>query len=323
MKYRYSDGMKKTTILAFGAMQQAEMDALENVAQVIKLWKEKDPESVLQSCRMDVQIILSTYNGMPVTAKIIESLPNLELIAQYGAGLNNIDLDTAKKRQIAVINTPDSPTKDTADTAVILMMSVMRRIVEADMFVRIGKWASSPFPLATAVNSKKVGICGFGRIGQAIAKRCAAFDMDVVYHSRTEKPQSGYTYYYNLENMARDIDVLIMACPGGNATHHIANAKIFNALGSKGYFINIARGSVVNMDDLLIALHNKNIAGAGLDVYDNEPNVPHELISMDNVVLLPHIGGGTFETRTNMGQVVVANILAHLNSDPLLSQVAV
>jgi hydroxypyruvate reductase len=312
----------KNIILALGAMQSTEMDILESEFHVIKLWKEKDPEATLQAHKLQVQVIVSTYNGMPVTKKIIEALPNLELIAQYGAGLNNVDVVSAKARSIAVVSTPDSPTRDTADTAMALILTTLRRVVEADMFVRIGKWNSGAFPASTSLAEKTVGICGFGRIGQAIAKRCAAFDMNVVYNSRSEKSDQPYKYYKDLKDMATNVDILVMACPGGDDTHHIANAGVFKALGPKGYFINIARGSVVNTEDLLVALSNRAIAGAGLDVYETEPSVPQALISMDNVVLLPHIGGGTVEARANMGQLVIANIKAHFNGDPLISPVA-
>jgi D-3-phosphoglycerate dehydrogenase len=312
----------KKIVLALGAMQSTEMDILESEFHVIKLWKEKDPEATLQAHKLQVQVIVSTYNGMPVTKKIIEALPNLELIAQYGAGLNNIDVVSARARDIAVISTPDSPTRDTADTAIALILTTLRRVVEADMFVRVGKWNSGAFPASTSLAEKTVGICGFGRIGQAIAKRCSAFDMKVVYNSRSQKPDQPYQYYSHLKEMASHVDILVMACPGGDDTHHIANAAVFKALGSKGYFINIARGSVVNTEDLLVALSNRAIAGAGLDVYETEPSVPPALISMDNVVLLPHIGGGTVEARSNMGQLVIANIKAHFNGEPLISPVA-
>lgn len=303
----------KKTILALGAMQAAEMDTLESVYDVVKLWKEADPEAALQNARLKVQAILSTYNGMPVTRKIIESLPNLELIAQYGAGVNNIDVAAAQERSVEVINTPDAPTKDTADTALALILTTLRRVVEADMFVRVGKWASGPFPASTSLEGKTVGICGMGRIGQAIARRCAAFDMDVIYNGPRPKDGMAYPYYSDLADMAQACDILVMSCPGGDATRHIVNTKVLKALGPKGYLINVARGAVVKTDDLLVALSNRDIAGAGLDVYENEPSVPDALISMDNVVLLPHIGGGTVEGRRIMGQQVIANIDAHFS----------
>jgi hydroxypyruvate reductase len=312
----------KKKILALGAMLPAEMDALDREFDVIRLWKEGNPEETLQASRLQVQVILSTYNGMPVTRKIVESLPNLEMIAQYGVGVNNIDLQVAKERSIAVTSTPDAPTNDTADTALALMLSVSRRIVEADMFVRIGKWSSGAFPASTSMAGKKVGICGFGRIGQAIARRCRAFEMEVIYNGPREKTGVPYRYVPSLLDMAAEVDFLVMACPGGDTTHHIVNAKILKALGAKGVLINIARGTVVNTEDLFFALSNRSIAGAGLDVYETEPSVPEALISMDNVVLLPHIGGGTVEARTAMGQLVIANIKAHFNGEPLISPVA-
>jgi len=312
----------KKIILALGAMQPAEMDILESEYQVIKLWKEKDPEATLQNCKSDIQVILSTYNGIPVTRKMIEALPNLELIAQYGAGLNNVDVIASRERDIAVISTPDAPSIDTADTAMALILTTVRRIVEADMFVRVGKWSNGAFPLSPSLRGKTVGLCGFGRIGQAIAKRCQAFEMNIVYHSPRPKTELPFQHFDSLKDMAMQVDILVMACIGGDTTKHIANASIFKALGPKGFFINIARGSVVNIEDLLVALSNKEIAGAGLDVYENEPSVPHALISMDNVVLLPHIGGGTNETRSEMGRLVIANIMAHSNGEALISPVA-
>lgn len=312
----------KKTILALGAMQNSEMDALESAYEVIKLWKEADPEAALQAVKLKVQVILSTYNGMPVTRRIIESLPNLELIAQYGAGTNNIDVVAAKERFVTVLNTPDAPTKDTADTALALILSTLRRVVEADMFVRVGKWNGGPFPAATSLEGKTVGICGLGRIGQAIAKRCAAFDMKVVYNGPRPKEGQPYPYYTDLRDMAAVCDVLVMSCVGGDNTKHLVNYKILKALGPKGYLINVARGAVVNTDDLLVALSNREIAGAGLDVYENEPSVPQALISMDNVVLLPHIGGGTVEGRSVMGLQVVSNITAHFAGHTYSSSIA-
>jgi lactate dehydrogenase-like 2-hydroxyacid dehydrogenase len=312
----------KRKILALGSMLPSEMEELEKDFDVIKLWKEPDPEQTLQSFKADIIAILSTYNGIPVTRKIIESLPNLELIAHFGVGVNNVDVDFAKVRSIAVTNTPDVVTADTADMAIGLMLSTARRIVEADMFVRIGKWSSGAFPVATSLNNKIVGICGMGRIGQAIAHRCAAFGMKIIYHGTKEKPDLPYRFYSDLKEMARVSDFLVLSCSGGDATHHIVNAAVLKALGRKGYLINVARGSVVNTEDLLVALRNREIAGAGLDVYENEPSVPDSLISMDNVVLLPHIGGGTVEARSAMGGLVIENIKAHFNGEPLISPVA-
>lgn len=313
--------MKKKTILALGSLLPAEMDALEKSFDLIRLWKEPNPEAVLQAYKNDIVGILSAYNGIPVTARILESLPNLEIVAQFGVGVDNIDLGAAKARGIAVTNTPDILTPDTADIALSLILCLMRRIVEADMYVRVGKWVSGAFSLSSSLSGKTVGIVGMGRIGQAIARRCLAFDMKIVYHGPRQKPDLTYPYFADLRQMAEASDVLVMACPGGAETKNLVTGKILKALGPKGYLVNIARGSVVNTEDLLIALRNRDIAGVGLDVYENEPNVPEALISMDNVVLLPHVGSATAETRSEMGRLVIANILAYFEGKPLLTAV--
>ncbi|HOO50161.1 MAG TPA: 2-hydroxyacid dehydrogenase [Alphaproteobacteria bacterium] len=312
----------KKTILALGTMLPPEMAELEENFNLIRLWKESDPEATLQAVKQDVVAIVSTFNGMQVSRAIIEALPNLELIAQYGAGVNNIDVEAAKERHIAVTSTPETPMNDTADTALGLIINTLRRFVEADVFLRIGKWNSSGFPLATSLTGKRVGIIGMGRIGQAIARRCEAFEMPVSYFGPRKKEGLNYPYFSSLTELAANVDVLVCSCIGGAETHHIINTAVLKALGPKGILINVARGSVVNTEDLLVALSNKDIAGAGLDVYENEPSVPESLISMDNVVLLPHIGGHTHETKTGMGKVVIANIEAHFNGRPLLTPFA-
>jgi hydroxypyruvate reductase len=311
----------KKIILALGTLLPAEMDELEKDYDLIRLWKEADPESALHTHRNDIVAILSSYNGMPVTRRILEALPNVSMIGQFGMGVDNIDLVAAKERHISISNTPDILAPDTADIALSLMLAVSRRIVEADMYVRVGKWPTGAFPLATSMTNKRVGIVGMGRIGQAIARRCVGFDMVVSYHGPREKTGLGYQYYADLRQMAENSDFLVLACPGGADTRHIINAKILKALGPKGFVVNIARGSVINTEDLLIALSNRDIAGAGLDVYETEPNIPPALISMDNVVLLPHIGSATTETRTAMGRLVIANMLAHFEGKPLLTPI--
>jgi hydroxypyruvate reductase len=314
--------MKKKTILALGNLWSPIMAEVEKHFDLIRLWKETDPEETLRTHRADIVGILSTYNGLPVTRKILESLPNVEIICQYGAGFDNIDVAAAKDRGVIVTNTPDVVTADTADTAMALILNVCRRFVESDVFVRVGKWHSGAFPPGTALRGKTVGIVGMGRIGQAIACRAAAFDMKITYHGPREKPDVPYPYYADLLQMAEACDILVLACRGGAETRHLIGAKVLNALGAKGYLVNIARGSVVNTDDLLVALRNRDIAGAGLDVYEDEPNVPEALLSMDNVVLLPHIGGNTTETKMEMGALLVANLTAHFEGRPLPTKLA-
>lgn len=309
----------KKVILALGSLLPNEMHKLGGYFDVVRLWAESDPEATLQQHKENIVAILSSYNGLPVTRRIIESLPNLSLVAQFGAGVDNIDLSALKDRDILLSSTPDILTNDTADIAMLLTLNVMRRAVEADMYVRVGKWNSGAFPLSTSLTGKTMGIVGMGRIGQAIAKRAAAFDMDIIYHGPREKSDLPYQYYADLVQMAEACDIIMLACIGGESTKHIINARVLKSLGPKGYVINVARGSVIKMDDLLVALSNRSIAGVGLDVYDNEPHVPEALLNMDQVVLLPHIGSATLETRTQMGELVIDNIIAHFDGRPLIS----
>lgn len=308
------------TILVLHPLLAPEMAKLETMFKTVRLYAEADPEKTLQAIKNDVVGIVSNF-ATPVRRTLIEALPNLEIVAQYAVGFDNIDLDAAKERGIAVTNTPDVLTDDTADTAVSLLLAVSRRICEADMFVRVGKWASGAFPLGTTPKGKTVGIVGLGRIGKAIAKRLVAFDMRVVYNSRKQKAELAWPYYADIEKMAAESDYLVLACSGGPETHHIVNARVLEALGPKGYLINIARGSCVDEDALVDALKHKRIAGAGLDVYAREPHIPEALKSMDNVVLLPHIASATIETRTIMGEIVLANLEAHFSGKPLITRV--
>lgn len=310
----------KKTILALQSVPMAEMAQIEEAFNVIRLWESHDPEQVLHQHRLEIAGILSTYNCAGVSKRLIEALPNLEIIAQFGAGYDNIDVATAHKHNIAVTTTPDILTDDTADIAMILLMNIARRTVEADMFVRVGRWMSGAFPLSTSISGKTVGIVGLGKIGSAIAQRANAFNTTILYHGRSKKDVD-YRFYDNLIEMAKASDFLVLACAGGNTTNGLVDYKVLEALGPKGYLINISRGSVVNQEDLMIALRNKTIAGAGLDVYNDEPNVPEEMIKMDNVVLLPHVGSATHETRSRMGRLVLQNFLAHFDGNTLLTPV--
>ncbi len=310
----------RRTILAFQPLLDNEMRQLDREYNVLKLWEANDPVSLIKKNANDIQAILSTYNSSGVSDRLISALPNLEIIAQFGVGYDNIDLQAAEKHGVAVTNTPNVLTDDTADVALFLMLNVARRAVEADMFVRVGRWHSGSMPLSTSISGKTVGIVGLGKIGRAIAMRAQAFNTRIIYTSRYKKDVP-YTYYDDLGKMAQDCNFLILACAGGKETKNLITYNILKKLGSKGYLINISRGSVVNEEDLLIALRNQAIAGAGLDVFADEPNVPEEMIKMDNVVLSPHVGSATIETRSKMGQLVLDNLKAYFDGKPLLSPV--
>ncbi len=308
------------TILALGSLMPKEMEALESHFSIIRLWKEKDPEATLQKYKNEITGVVSTWET-PVSERLIAALPNLEIISQCAVGIDNIDLKAAKARRIIVTNTPGVLTDDTADIALALILATARRIVEADMYVRVGKWLNGDMPLGTSVSGKTAGIIGMGRIGRAIAKRCEAFNMKIIYNG-PHKKDVPYEYYKDLKVMAAASDFLVVACSGGAPTQNLVDYKVLESLGPKGIVINIARGSVINEGDLLIALSNKIVGGAGLDVHAKEPHVPEALFSMDNVVLLPHIGSATHETRGKMSQLVVDNLLAHFSGQPLKTPVA-
>ncbi|MCB9978902.1 MAG: 2-hydroxyacid dehydrogenase, partial [Rhodospirillales bacterium] len=233
--------------------------------------------------------------------------------------VDNIDLDAAHARGITVTNTPDLVTNDTADLAMGLVLALMRRMVEGDLYVRLGKWRGGAMPLGAALSEKTIGIIGLGRIGNALARRADAFDMRVVWHGPREKPDAPYLHYKDLVEMAGVVDILAVTCPGGAETAGLVGADVLRALGPKGFLVNVARGSVVDEEALLIALENRAIAGAGLDVFADEPNVPEAFFGFDNVVLLPHVGTATLETRTKMGQCVVSNIMAYFEGRPVLT----
>ncbi len=309
----------KPVLLSFHNNGPLGLGGLEDRFNIIRLWKEQDPESVIQQHKNDV-VAINCALSHQIGKKLIEALPNLEIIATYSVGFDHIDLETTQKRGIKLTNTPDVLCQETADTGMALLLATARRIVEGDMFVRTGKWYNGKLPLGITLAHKTIGIVGLGGVGSKIAKRCEAFEMEVVYYGPNKKDVP-YQYYSNITPMAQDCDMMILTCPGGEATANLVDINVLEALGPKGILVNIARGSVVDQPALVGALQNGVIGAAGLDVFADEPHVPEELISMDNVVLLPHIGSATLETRTKMGQLVIDNILAHFDGKELLTEV--
>ena len=313
--------MTKPTLLALTSLFPQQMDELEQHFDVVRLYKENNPETKLNEVKDDVTAVIATMNN-PVRESLINALPNLEIISLCSVGFDNVELQAAKAQGVVVTNTPDLVTDDTADTAMALILAVSRRIVEADAFVRIGRWENrGKLPHGRSLTGKKVGIVGLGRIGQAIAKRCEAFGMDIAYHGRKKKEDVQYPFYSDVNELARVSDYLVLSCPGGEETRHMIGKGVFESLGEHSFLINVSRGSVVDEKALVQALQAHKIAGAGLDVFENEPVVPDELKTMDNVVMLPHIGTATVETRTAMGDLVVKNLLAHIDGKDVLTPV--
>ena len=245
--------------------------------------------------------------GTVTPTTLLDELPRLEIISVFGVGYDGVPVDYCKQRGIKVTNTPDVLTDDVADVAVALVMMTGRGFVRLNRFLHAGGWQKKGPELTTKLSGKRVGILGLGRIGKAIASRVAALGMEVAYTGRS-KQDVPYRYYPDLKALATDSDLLVVASPGGAATKNIVNAEVLAALGKKGTLVNIARGSIVDEDALVAALQSGTIKGAGLDVFANEPHVPEALMSMDNVVLLPHVGSATSETRKAMGDLCKANL---------------
>jgi lactate dehydrogenase-like 2-hydroxyacid dehydrogenase len=257
-----------------------------------------------------------------VSCSLMEALPHLGAIANFGVGYDTTDVDTAAARGVVVANTPDVLTDCVADTAVGLVIDVMRRLSAADRYVRAGSWpAEGPFPLTRRVSGARVGILGLGRIGLATATRLAAFGARIGYHNRRRRDDVEHRWYESAEALARHSDVLVITAAGGPASQGIVDAQVLDALGPQGFLVNVARGSVVDEAELVRALDAGRIAGAGLDCYADEPHVPEALLDRSDVVLLPHLASGTVETRGDMAALVLENVAAFLGEGRVLTPV--
>jgi hydroxypyruvate reductase len=252
--------------------------------------------------------IAITSGMVGADATVMDRYPDLRLIASQGVGLDKIDLAAAAQRGIAVCHTPDELTEDVADFAVGLMYAAARRIVEADRFVRAGRWSQERMGLGTGLHGKTVGVFGMGKIGQAIARRAGGLGMAVAWCGPNPKPQLPWDYVPDLLDLATQSDVLVLASPGGAATHHAVNARVLEALGPRGILVNIARGSVVDEAALLQALEARSIGGAGLDVFASEPGLDPRFLPLENAVLAPHYASLTGETR----QAIIGRLLADI-----------
>jgi lactate dehydrogenase-like 2-hydroxyacid dehydrogenase len=284
------------------------------------LWRETDPGAYLRAHGKEFHgVVTSAKFG--ADAALMAALPALEIIANFGVGYETIDVAAARQRGVAVSNTPDVLTDCVADIAWGLMLDVARGLSAADRFVRRGNWVRENFPLMTRVSGKRLGILGLGRIGGAIAKRGSGFDMQVRYHNRRPVANSPYRHEPSLVELARWCDFLVIASAGGPSTRRLVSAEVIAALGEKGFVVNISRGSVVDEPALIDALAHKRIAGAALDVFEDEPNVPAALMELDNVVLLPHVASATRETRQAMADLVLANLREFFRNGKLVTPV--
>ena len=300
-------------VLQKGHLMPALEARLNELYDVQKLWEQADPAAFLDAHGGEFCALVTSAN-FGADAATIDKMPALRVISSFGVGIDKIDLRAAKRRGVAVGYTPDVLNDCVADLAIGMLIDVARGITAADRYVRRGEWQRGAFPLTTRVSGKRLGIFGLGRIGRAIAKRASGFDMSVRYTNRSPVAGSPYAFEPSLTDLARWADFLVVAAAGGAGTRHQVCAAVLDALGPKGFIVNVARGTVIDEAALVDALVQRRIAGAALDVFENEPNVPEALLALEHVVLLPHIASGTHETRQAMADLVLANLASfHAN----------
>lgn len=306
-------------ILMVGPMLPQTMQSLEQTYTVHRLWEAPDKPALLAQVGPRIRGIATT-GSVGARTEIMAALPRLEVIAVFGVGVDAVDLAQARARGIALSTTPEVLTEDVADLALALMLAVSRRIVQYDAYVRSGQWPKSGEPpLTHKVSRKKAGILGLGRVGKALAQRLAALDMEVSYYDLNPAPHLPYRQAASPLELAQHSDYFIVTAAGGAATRKLVNQEILQAIGPQGYLVNVSRGSIVDEEALVAALKSGALAGAGLDVFASEPHPDPALLEMENVVLQPHMASGTLETRTAMGQLVLANLAAHFAGKPLLT----
>lgn len=291
--------------------------ALAQSYTVHKLHEQADPQAWLAANGDKIR----GHAGSGVSAELMGKLPNLEIIAGFGVGYDNIDTKAAKAANIRVTNTPNVLNDAVAELTIGLMISLARRIPQGDQFVRQGKWPNGNMGLFSELTGKTVGILGLGRIGKEIASRAQAMKMRVVYTGRKRQPAEPHIFYDNLTDMARDCDWLVIIAPGGKSTDGIVSREVLEALGPTGMLVNVARGTLIDEAAMLELLQNGGLGGAALDVFEKEPQVPAGFLALDNVVLSPHQGSATTQTRDAMGALLVANLDAHFAGEPLISAV--
>jgi len=307
-------------ILSVANIPGFDFPLMESHFTVHRLWQAGDPEKRLAEVAPRIRGIQATGTAT-VAAALIERLPKLEIIACCGVGYDGIDVAAARRRGIPVTNTPDVLNDCVADLAMGLLIDASRGIARGDRHVRAGKWPKGGLPLAARVSGKRLGIVGMGRIGRIIARRASGFDMRIAYHARNRVADVPYAYHAKLVDLATDSDYLVVIVPGGKETLHLVNEEVMRALGQKGILVNVARGSVVDEAAMVKCLREGALGGAALDVFEEEPKVPEALWTMDNVVLVPHIGSATRETRAAMCRLTIDNLVAHFSGKPLLTPV--
>jgi lactate dehydrogenase-like 2-hydroxyacid dehydrogenase len=307
--------------MLIGPLKPVVVKGLDAICTVHKVAEAKDRDAFIGE-HAQVRAIACSDTRESIPGDLMARFPKLELVSSFGVGYDHMDVKWAAAHNVVLTNTPDVLTEEVADTALGLLLSTVREFSQAERFLRAGKWLERGYPLTKAtLRNRTVGMVGMGAIGQAIARRLEAFGVPVVYHTRRPRREVNYLHCPNLVEMARTVDILLVIVPGGAATQNMINGEVLDALGPNGILINMARGSVVDEPALIRALADKRIMAAGLDVFANEPEVPQELIALENVVLFPHLGSASVYTREKMDQLVVDNIGAWAAGKPPLTPV--
>jgi lactate dehydrogenase-like 2-hydroxyacid dehydrogenase len=302
--------MTTPTVFAAGFLPPEALALLREHGYVLQDWyNSADKNALLAQVAPEVRCMVATSHAT-IDATLINALPNLEQVSIYGMGYEKIDVAALRARGIRLTNTPDVMVDDVADLGIALVLATVRRMITADRFVRAGRCASASMPFAHSVRGLTLGIVGLGRIGREIARRAEVFGMQVLYHNRHARHDLAYPYVDSLLQLARDSDVLLLCTPGGADTLRMVNAEVLQALGPQGTLINIGRGSLVDEAALVQALRDGTIAAAGLDVFDDLAHPPADLFALENVVLSPHRGSATFESRGAMARLFFANVEA-------------
>lgn len=311
----------KPDILVVVPSRPDQMKMLEAAYTLHRYDQAEDRDALLDEVGEKIRGVV-TMGSKGLTRDVHEKLPNLEIVAVGSVGYDTVDVEGCKARGIPVTNTPDVLTNDVADVAMALTFDIVRGLTRGEKYVREGRWRDEgSMALTTTLTGKTMGIIGYGRIGKAIARRAEAFEMNVAYHGRNKQEGAPHPYFETPEALAKACDVLMLACPGGEATRGLVSRSVLEALGPEGYIVNIARGSVVDEVALLELLKTNKIAGAALDVFENEPKIDETFFALENVVLQPHVGSATQETRNAMAQLVVDNLAAHFAGKPLLTAI--
>lgn len=309
------------TLLLMGPLLPSIQEKLESTYNVHRYWEAENQNALLESINASCVGVV-TDGGRGVEAAVLEKLPSVQIVSVFGVGVDAVDLEYCAAHQIPVTNTPDVLSDDVADLAIALALATSRQMIVGDQYARAGRWPKEgAMPLTRRVMGKRAGIFGMGSIGDALAKRLVGFGMDISYCNRSAKANTEHRFVASLEEMAASVDYLFITASATPGTIGAINATVLDALGADGYLINVSRGTLVDEPTLVKYLQENKIAGAGLDVFADEPNIPEALYALDNVVLQPHHASGTWETREAMGQLVLDNLNAHFSNTALLTPV--